>query len=462
MPLGTFNSANWTISGGTQTPDYIYQKDFDVAMKSISTATDWSVSMARNSFNLANGKTILGRLRLNTSTAQGEVGLLSQSGKFFGIRMKQDGGQFVARLLTDTGGGLTEGQDLLSSGQFALDKWYRVAFTIDSQNGCLVRIWQETDPQNYAEVKVDGFSAEQWKYRQRVNTGTLWFDAYTEGTLFSESYTNYYKDTQYDAISGGNTADILLSGDSAGLSGKYDLSVNWVRPYESVQRTYDGNSSWYGTRTEYEYNTSDQGGTQYGNLTSALTQEWDGSDWVDHHRVRTEFFPNVSSTKYLAGLPARVTTEDSLNGGAVISEALNIYDTNSTYNSTPTTGQVKKTRTLLADNQYGETGYGYDAYGNITSVTQYTDYGTASSSPATGAQTTNTAYDDTYHTYATSQTNTLNQVTYTGYDYNLGVPTSVTDANNVTIYAAYDLFGRMTKVAAPEDTLQCTHPHDCL
>ena len=98
----------------------------------------------------------------------------------------------------------------------------------------------------------------------------------------------------------------------------------------------------------------------------------------------------------------------------------------------------------------------------LTSVTQYTGYGTASSSPTTGAQTTNTAYDATFRTYATSQTNPLHPPTVTAYDYNLGVPTSVTDANNVTIYAAYDLFGRMTKVAAPGGYTSSTHPLDCL
>ena len=58
----------------------------------------------------------------------------------------------------------------------------------------------------------------------------------------------------------------------------------------------------------------------------------------------------------------------------------------------------------------------------------------------------------TYHTYPLSVTNALSQSASTTYDYALGVPLSITDANGNVTSAEYDDFGRMTKVIAPGDS----------
>ena len=87
-----------------------------------------------------------------------------------------------------------------------------------------------------------------------------------------------------------------------------------------------------------------------------------------------------------------------------------------------------------------------------TDETVYTQYAGAASNPAGGAQTTHTEYDSINNTYATSVTNPLSQVTSMTYDYNVGLPLSVTDANSATTTALYDTFGRMTAVIAPDDS----------
>ena len=86
-----------------------------------------------------------------------------------------------------------------------------------------------------------------------------------------------------------------------------------------------------------------------------------------------------------------------------------------------------------------------------TSQTTYPGYATAVASPAGAAFTTELEYDPLYHTYLISQTNPLNQVISSGYDYTLGLPTSETDANGAEVRAEYDALGRITAVIRPGD-----------
>lgn len=119
--------------------------------------------------------------------------------------------------------------------------------------------------------------------------------------------------------------------------------------------------------------------------------------------------------------------------------------------------------------------YSYDNYGNLTGSTTYAGAGWVkyvpnswqSSAPGNGseARTTTTAYDTTFHAFPTSSINPLNQTESAGYDYRLGVLTSVTDANNQTTSAEYDLLGRMVKLIKPFDnpawpTAQMTYEDD--
>jgi RHS repeat-associated protein len=108
---------------------------------------------------------------------------------------------------------------------------------------------------------------------------------------------------------------------------------------------------------------------------------------------------------------------------------------------------------------------GYDSYGNLVTTTTYAGEGTttfnnpvvySSFGGGSTARTTTFSYDNTFHAFPTQVTYpTVNGVTLSesaGYDYGLGVLTSVTDANNNVTSAEYDVFGRMVKLIKPGDT----------
>ena len=59
----------------------------------------------------------------------------------------------------------------------------------------------------------------------------------------------------------------------------------------------------------------------------------------------------------------------------------------------------------------------YDAWGNPTVVTD------------TRGFTTTTVYDSQYHLYPVQMSNALGQSTQTQYNYGLGLPSTITDAN---------------------------------
>lgn len=88
----------------------------------------------------------------------------------------------------------------------------------------------------------------------------------------------------------------------------------------------------------------------------------------------------------------------------------------------------------------------------VTSQTVWTGYGTAASAPTTGAQTTTTVYDPTYHTYAIQTVNPLGHTSNVTYDYTLGLPLSETDPNGAVTTATYDAFGRFTSLTRPGDS----------
>jgi YD repeat-containing protein len=94
-----------------------------------------------------------------------------------------------------------------------------------------------------------------------------------------------------------------------------------------------------------------------------------------------------------------------------------------------------------------DTSLGYDAFGNLSSTT-VAPY-------AMSSRTTSTLYADSTNTtgqFPLSQTNALSQTTSYVWNYNLGVPSSVTDPNGIATSWSYDAFGRRTGETRPDST----------
>lgn len=264
-----------------------------------------------------------------------------------------------------------------------------------------------------------------------------------------------------------------------GCSGFLGLSRNWIYATAVENRIYlnDG-TNYHRTRTLYEYQPLN-GASPYGNLILQTEQLWNGSAWVDYRKTQTDYFFNNNGSVYLVGLPARQQIKDSAN--TVIAEALNIYDSNTLYSQAPTVGKLTAVRTWMGGTQYSQTTFGYDAWGNKTSVTTYTGYGTASAAPTTVGQKTYICYGSdpsvmgdellgevectgsSFHNFPLWTKNALGHQTIYTYDYGLGVPLSETDPNGSVTRAEYDPFGRIVKLIRPGDdsaspTISITYP----
>jgi RHS repeat-associated protein len=102
------------------------------------------------------------------------------------------------------------------------------------------------------------------------------------------------------------------------------------------------------------------------------------------------------------------------------------------------------------------TAIGYDGFGNVNSTT-VTGVGMT-------ARTTSAAYSDATFTtgqFPLSVTNALSQTSTAAWDYDLGVPQSATDPNNLSVYWQYDAFGRRTSEDRPNGTATTWAYNNC-
>jgi RHS repeat-associated protein len=416
-------NANWITSGGTHTAMMEPQIDFDNSIKSVNGSVNWNASLSRASGSLTDGEMAVAHIRLSGTNAQGEVGLVN-GGTFFGLT------------LSSSGAIASNGATVLSSTNFIKDEWYGVMLFVDANDQSRIRIWQLDNPNNSGEVTLPA-TPGTWTFRTRINNGTLYTDSYFEGFPYSETITKYQPVIQYDTTTGNGIPDVL------GYTYK-DLAITWVRLESTESRNYNGDASFVGTKQEFTYTTS------YGNLLLQTESGNDGSGWSVYRKTEYEYYPN--STTYVVSAPARQLVRDANN--ALLAETLSFYDNASAYTTPPVKGDLTIQRIWAGGSNYAQTSLSYDSYGNPSSQTVYSDYGTATTNPnPASAQTTTTAYDTAgYNTYPISVSNPLSHTVYTSYNYALGVPTSVTDANNVTTSATYDGFGRIKTITAPGDT----------
>jgi YD repeat-containing protein len=404
------------------------------------------------------------QFRLSGAAAQGEVGITSDSGKFFGILLQPVNGKTEARLGYNLGSTMQTGALLIDGDHFKLDRWYVVTLSVDNDRGFQVRLWQLDDPTVHGEASLGGFPADSWRFRQRVNKGTLWLDDYFEGVVYRETETQYVSETKFDTIPGIDPPDLAY------LLAYKDLAVVWSYPVETISRTFgSGDTDWTGTRMTYQYEPGDQhflengnyADKQYGNLTRTVTSVWNGTAWTPLRATKSEFWMRDSGGVYLVSLPGKTIQLDCssacnfITATPLLGESLYIYEGSDTYSSAPTSGRLSIQRDLVngsgTQKRYSETAYTYDTYGNVLTQKAYIGYAAENSPPVSGTQLITTTYDGVYHTYPLSQANALNQAVSTSYDYALGQPVSETDANGAVTTASYDALGRITALVRPGD-----------
>ncbi len=405
-------NANWTTTG-TATAAAASQKDFDNSIKSVN-------GTLTRIGSLAIGKVAVAHVRLGSGTGTVKVGS-------------------TVITLNSTGTASVNGVALLGGSNFILDEWYAVMIFTDAANN-RVRIWQLDNPNNSGEAVLTTGGGGQ--FSTGVSAGTMYIDSYFEGTPYSETITRYESMVQYDTTAGGTIPDIA----NATLMTFKDLAVSWVYPTSVENRNYNGDASFVGTKQDFIYTTT------YGNLASQVESGNDGSGWVTYRKTHYEYYPNMTAPNYIVGVPARQTLTDADN--VLKAETLYFYDNATVYAAPPAKGNLTTQRTWAGGADYAQTSMTYYANGNLWTQSAYTEYGTATSSPSDlSKQTTTITYDTAgYNTYPVAVTNQLNQTVTTNYNYALGLPSSMTDANGVTTSATYDGFGRVKTITAPGDT----------
>ncbi|MEW5745818.1 MAG: FG-GAP-like repeat-containing protein [Nitrospirota bacterium] len=171
--------------------------------------------------------------------------------------------------------------------------------------------------------------------------------------------------------------------------------------------------------TDFEYDA-------YGNITRE--QFWgDVNVDGDGRDVHTSYEP-YDTANWLVSLPK--TTYTQSNG---------IMKAQTWFEYYPGTGNLHYKRFWLSGEINPSITYGYDNYGNQTSITDAKGYITI------------IGYDSSTLTYPAATTNHLGHVTTAAYDYRFGKPRTKTDANGNTTTYTYDVFGRLIKVINPGD-----------
>jgi uncharacterized repeat protein (TIGR01451 family) len=244
-------------------------------------------------------------------------------------------------------------------------------------------------------------------------------------------------ETLYQNASGTTTRRKILSNWVAVGTSGYPSDVSFYYA-SSVKEYLLGASLSLIKETQYDYDL------YTGNLLHE--REYDGSGAL-YRQTDYEYVTNTASSVWILETLARRTLKDA--SSVVLSKQEYGYKGNLPGVGSPTRNKPDLSR-IVSGTQTIDTKYMYNTtYGNLEQTLLYKNYGTTSSQPSGSVLTYVTDYDITLETYVVSVDPPLLPPTTTGYDFGLGLPTTVTDPNGNTTTTAYDGLGRVLTVKYP-------------
>ncbi|MEN6409302.1 MAG: SpvB/TcaC N-terminal domain-containing protein, partial [Anaerolineaceae bacterium] len=255
------------------------------------------------------------------------------------------------------------------------------------------------------------------------------------------------------------------------------FEARWVFIDSIDQKTYDLEDDYLGTRQEFDYLESDQGGMQYGMVTQITESSCSNhsSDCTSYRLTKTIYSPNVTSTtSYFVQRPVTTDIYSCPGGTCTLANENLLGSVLSLYTISGKPFLLSGQKTLLrfegagfTNPRYQDTAFEYDNWGNQNKVVRYTIEtdkesfgGAAESAQATitcygefgGTTAAPTCENDIYHTYPAWQQDALGHVTRYEYDKSLGLLMQSIDPNGAVSSFSYDLYGRILKVVYPYDS----------
>ncbi len=214
---------------------------------------------------------------------------------------------------------------------------------------------------------------------------------------------------------------------------------SFVKPTQTLNFTYDGNTTHRDTAVTTTYDDTN------GNVTQVTqwgeVQATDSGTFTDvgNDKLVTTTTYATGSGYGVTGLPASQVTNDQAS--TKVKEARLYYDTLAL--GSVGKGNITKQEQWVAGTTYVNTQKTYNPYGLVTQ--ELDPRGKAS-----------TYVYDSYNLYPSTVTNALNQTTQYQYDYSAGKPTQVTDANGYVYQTVYDGLDRVVGEKQPDLTTPAT------
>jgi RHS repeat-associated protein/uncharacterized repeat protein (TIGR01451 family) len=295
----------------------------------------------------------------------------------------------------------------------------------------------------------------------------------SSGTLLKETATTYKV--------------LFLDYTTTPLTG---LWRNFVYPYQIEDRQYEGHTTPLVSTTKTFYNTNCTDDTTttvtaaYGNV--GCVQTFLGSTLERSNK--TWYSIRNDSSGYILDRASQEVVADGAGQNLTITNKF--YDNFTNSGTAPTKGDLWRVLEIYdvpigsstGITMHGkDTTYTYDTFGNELTVKTYAQPGTrlyngsttSFSTPGNGsiASTTTTVYETVFNTFPIQITNPLGHVDRASYDYRMGALFRVTGANTTgtptactgvvpateqSTCATYDVFGRLSSIIKPGDSI--TYP----
>lgn len=273
-------------------------------------------------------------------------------------------------------------------------------------------------------VKIDSYGNKTISYFHQGNGNN---------SSYEEQNDNWGKAGKLYKIEEKNSSDSLYYR-VINLWDTYDLGNNrsFVKLSQSLEQTFDGNSTHKDRATSYSYDNSNGNLVQqieWGEVTGQSSGSFTDTG-TDKYTSSITYADNSSSTIFLPSSETRIDQNSS-----------NVSETKHYYDDLPfgqlTDGNETKTEFWQSGTNYIDTEKVYNSYGLVTLEKDALDH--------------ETSYTyDSYTLYPATITNALSQDTSYQYDYSLGKPKRIIDSNGYYFYTDYDGLDRVLAERQPD------------